>query len=318
VQVLGLHRAGLTNPSLYRESRWHQGRALLILNDLHPPRGSGGRRDRVYSNRMVVWARDCPTRRGTNGIVPLSGVRMGFIASSLLSPLRRGSDDGELVPHFGPSLRWATRDRGARKKGRKGEQRQAASARNTPGGRNNLRLEELGDRSVYRRLLTRTEGIQRRRCEGGNDGGFDGGFDGFGLSDRSAACPKPLGELRRASRMPFMHRGTTGSEPSESGCSWAPGASLAMPLTLFVVVMLSTCPEASWLASLVGAQEPTSEEVPAAGYRRPYCKKRRRAPVRNPALTLQGTAVATPPPREATLTLLAVLKILFGYFRSRG
>jgi AI-2 transport protein TqsA len=43
----------------------------------------------------------------------------------------------------------------------------------------------------------------------------------------------------------------------------APGAFLAMPLTLFLVVMLSTYPEASWLASLMVAQEPTSEEVPA-------------------------------------------------------
>ena len=102
VQVLELHLAGLTNPSLYRESRWHQGRALL--DDLHSPRESGGRRGRVYSTRMVVWARDCPTRRGINGLVPISGVRMGFIASSLLLSLRQGSDDGVLVPHFGPSI----------------------------------------------------------------------------------------------------------------------------------------------------------------------------------------------------------------------
>src|SRR5215203_5204202 len=46
----------------------------------------------------------------------------------------------------------------------------------------------------------------------------------------------------------------------------APGAFLAMPLTLFIVVMLNTYPEASWLASLMVAQEPTpTEEVPAAG-----------------------------------------------------
>ena len=45
----------------------------------------------------------------------------------------------------------------------------------------------------------------------------------------------------------------------------APGAFLAMPLTLFLVVMLSTYPEASWLASLMVAQEPTTtEEVPTA------------------------------------------------------
>jgi AI-2 transport protein TqsA len=43
----------------------------------------------------------------------------------------------------------------------------------------------------------------------------------------------------------------------------APGAFLAMPLTLFLVVMLSTYPEASWLVSLMVAQEPTSEEVSA-------------------------------------------------------
>ena len=46
----------------------------------------------------------------------------------------------------------------------------------------------------------------------------------------------------------------------------APGAFLAMPLTLFVAVMLSTYPEASWLVSLMVVQEPTTttEEVPAA------------------------------------------------------
>jgi AI-2 transport protein TqsA len=45
----------------------------------------------------------------------------------------------------------------------------------------------------------------------------------------------------------------------------APGAFLAMPLTLFVVVMLSTYPEARWLASLMLTQAPTTiEEVPAA------------------------------------------------------
>jgi hypothetical protein len=75
-QVLGLHIARLTNPPLYRESRWHRGRALL--NDLHPLKESGGRRGHVSSSRKVVWARDCPTRRGTNGIVSLSGVRVGF------------------------------------------------------------------------------------------------------------------------------------------------------------------------------------------------------------------------------------------------
>ena len=40
----------------------------------------------------------------------------------------------------------------------------------------------------------------------------------------------------------------------------APGAFLAMPLTLFVVVMLSTYPEARWLAGLMGMQEPTTTE----------------------------------------------------------
>ena len=43
----------------------------------------------------------------------------------------------------------------------------------------------------------------------------------------------------------------------------APGAFLAMPLTLFLIVMLSTYPEASWLVSLMVAQVPTSEEVSA-------------------------------------------------------
>src|SRR5215211_5104703 len=109
-------------------------------------------------------------------------------------------------------FKWGTSDRGARRRGRKSEQREAASARNNPDDRNGLRLEEPGDRSVHRRPRTRTEGVQRRRCEGGNDGGNDGGFDSFGLSDRSAACPEPLGELRRAPRTLFIHRGTTDGE----------------------------------------------------------------------------------------------------------
>jgi hypothetical protein len=215
VQVLGLHIAGLTDPPLYRESSWHQGRALL--NYLHPPRESGGRRGRISSSRKVVRARDCPTRRGTSEIVPLSGVRMGFIASFLPSYLRQGSDDGELIPNFGPSHRWGTSDRGARRKGRKSEQREAASARNNPGDRNSIRLEGPGDRSVHRRPRTRTEGIQRRHCEGVDDGGNDGGFDDSGLSDRSAACPEPFGELRRVSRLLFIHRGITDSEMQSQG-----------------------------------------------------------------------------------------------------
>jgi hypothetical protein len=46
--------------------------------------------------------------------------------------------------------------------------------------------------------------------------------------------------------------------------------------------------------------------------------KRRRALVPNLALALQGALAATPPGREAIPALLAVLKILFGYFRFRG
>jgi hypothetical protein len=46
--------------------------------------------------------------------------------------------------------------------------------------------------------------------------------------------------------------------------------------------------------------------------------KSRRAPVRNLALALQGTLGATPPAGEGLPALLAVLKILFGYFRFRG
>ena len=46
--------------------------------------------------------------------------------------------------------------------------------------------------------------------------------------------------------------------------------------------------------------------------------KCKRAPVRNLALALQGTLPATSPGREATLALLAGLKILFGYLRFRG
>jgi len=45
--------------------------------------------------------------------------------------------------------------------------------------------------------------------------------------------------------------------------------------------------------------------------------KSKRAPVRNVALALQGTLVATPPARDAIPALLAGLKALFGYFRFR-
>ena len=46
--------------------------------------------------------------------------------------------------------------------------------------------------------------------------------------------------------------------------------------------------------------------------------KRKRAPVRNLALALQGTLAATPRAREAILALVAALNILFGFFRFRG
>lgn len=182
VQVMGLDMAGLTNPPLYRESSWHH---------------SGERRARVSSSRKVVRARDCPTRRGTSGIVPLSRVRVGFIVSSLISSLRCGSDYGELVPHFGPSLRWGTSDRGTRRKGRKSEQKETASARNNPGDRNSLRLEEPGDRSVHRRPRTRTEGDQGRYLKGALEGGNDGDFGRTGLGDRSADSARPSGELEQ-------------------------------------------------------------------------------------------------------------------------
>jgi hypothetical protein len=114
VQVLKLRVAGTTSLP-YRKSRCHTGRALL--NDLHPLKESGGRRSRVYSSRRLVRARDCPSRRDTSAIVPLSGVRVVFIAPPHLSSSRQGSHDGELVSHFGPSLRWGTSVRGARKEG---------------------------------------------------------------------------------------------------------------------------------------------------------------------------------------------------------
>jgi hypothetical protein len=46
--------------------------------------------------------------------------------------------------------------------------------------------------------------------------------------------------------------------------------------------------------------------------------KRKRVPVRNLALALQGTLVATPPAREAIPALIAALNVLFGFFRCRG
>jgi len=94
-----------------------------------------------------------------------------------------------------------------------------------------------------------------------------------------------------------------------------------MPLTLFLVVVLSTYPEASWLAGLMVAQEPTRNPLVRRyrrGYGRPYCMKSGRAPARNLALALQGTLTATPPAREAIPALLAVLKVLFDVFRFRG
>ena len=115
VQVLGLRVARPTSLPPYRKSRCHTGRALL--NDLHPLKKSGGRRSRVYSSRRLVRARDCPSRRDTSAIVPLSGVRVVFIAPPHLSSSRQGRHDGELVSHFGPSLRWGTSVRGARSEG---------------------------------------------------------------------------------------------------------------------------------------------------------------------------------------------------------
>jgi hypothetical protein len=46
--------------------------------------------------------------------------------------------------------------------------------------------------------------------------------------------------------------------------------------------------------------------------------KRKRASGQSLALALQGTLAATPPAREAILTHLAALNILFGFFRFRG
>ena len=45
--------------------------------------------------------------------------------------------------------------------------------------------------------------------------------------------------------------------------------------------------------------------------------KSKRVSVRNPTLAPVATLVATLPAREAIQALLAVLKIHFGYFRSR-
>lgn len=115
VQVLGLRVARPTSPP-YRKSRCHTGRALL--NDLHPLKESGGRRSRIYSSRRLVRACVCPSRRDPSAIVPLPEVRVVFIASSHFSSSRQGSHDGEVVSLFGPSLRWGTSVRGARKKGR--------------------------------------------------------------------------------------------------------------------------------------------------------------------------------------------------------
>jgi len=42
-----------------------------------------------------------------------------------------------------------------------------------------------------------------------------------------------------------------------------PGAFLALPITLFVAVMLDTFPETRWLANLVGISSPDAEPGPS-------------------------------------------------------
>jgi predicted PurR-regulated permease PerM len=44
-----------------------------------------------------------------------------------------------------------------------------------------------------------------------------------------------------------------------------PGAFLALPITLFVAVMLDTFPETRWLASLTGVGTQESGDVATAG-----------------------------------------------------
>jgi predicted PurR-regulated permease PerM len=41
-----------------------------------------------------------------------------------------------------------------------------------------------------------------------------------------------------------------------------PGAFLALPMTLFVAVMLDTFPETRWLANVVGVSAPAKSESP--------------------------------------------------------
>ena len=55
--------------------------------------------------------------------------------------------------------------------------------------------------------------MKRKRASARNPAlALQGTPAGFGLSDRSAACPEPLGDLRRAPRALFIHCDTTDSE----------------------------------------------------------------------------------------------------------
>jgi hypothetical protein len=55
--------------------------------------------------------------------------------------------------------------------------------------------------------------MKRKRASARNPAlALQGTPAGFGLSDRSAACPEPLGDLKRAPRALFIHCDTTDSE----------------------------------------------------------------------------------------------------------
>jgi hypothetical protein len=60
--------------------------------------------------------------------------------------------------------------------------------------------------------------------------------------------------------------------PSPRGRSLlgAPGAFLAMPITIFVAVMFGTFPETRWLASLMGVSSPATDTLASSvGVERP-------------------------------------------------
>jgi hypothetical protein len=63
----------------------------------------------------------------------------------------------------------------------------------------------------------------------------------------------------RTTRLPGARRAEPVLNPVFSWLLGGPGAFLALPMTLFVAVMLDTFPETRWLANIVGISSPDAE-----------------------------------------------------------